>query len=105
MKTSYWIVLIVVIIVVFYFFNQQAKAAAINTTKDNAINTGSASYSAGLALASLIGSTKCGKNGNPPCTITDLHNAGWSPDQISSAEQGSGTVKNFFLCQNFGVNC
>lgn len=47
----------------------------------------------------------CGKNGNPPCTVTDLQNAGWSPEEIKTAEAASTTLQKALLCQQFGIGC
>lgn len=98
-----WIVAAIIVIIVIYFMNQKAKAAA-TATAPSLNQANNAGYLAGLGLANLIGNTHCGKNGNPPCNITDLHNAGWSPEQVSSAQQASTSVQSLW-CANFGVNC
>lgn len=99
MKPLPLIIIAVIIIVLAYLYLNKPTTTI---TKPVLNNNG---YAAGLALANLISGTKCGKNGNPPCTPKDLADAGWTQDQIVAAEQGSTTVQNFYLCENFGVNC
>lgn len=50
-------------------------------------------------------SLTCGKNGNPPCTVEDLQKAGWTSEQIKTADEASKTIQQAFLCANFGIGC
>lgn len=102
MKALPWIIVAILVLIVLYSFTKP-KVTTPNTSQLNQANQGG--FNAGLALANLIGSTSCGKNGNPPCTITDLTNAGWSPSQISDAQAGSQQVQATWLCLNTGYGC
>lgn len=102
MKTFVWVIVIVVVLLLLYSFTK-AKAPVVSgsTVAPKPTNP----YLAGLNLLNTIQTTNCGKYGNPPCTIQDLQAAGWTPDQIASAQQASQTTSNLYLCQTFGIGC
>lgn len=111
MKTLPWILLgiVVIIAIILYTMNRNSSLLAAsllnkNQTKPTS-NTNENPYALGLSLAQLINNTQCGKNGNPPCTIQDLQNAGWSPEQIASAQAGTQTASQAYLCVEFGIGC
>lgn len=105
MKQLPWILLIIIIAIAAYLlFNKPKTTTLLNTTQPNPSNASSI-YAAGLALINLISATKCGKNGNPPCTVQDLQNAGWTPEQIAAAQEASQTTSSVYLCQMYGINC
>lgn len=105
MKALPWVLLVIVLLVAVVLYMMQRNAAALNAAMINNNKDPNNPYALGLSLAQLIGNTKCGKNGNPPCTVQDLQEAGWTPEQIGQASVASNTLQNFWLCENFGVNC
>lgn len=96
-------ILLIGVIVYLYMLNQKAKQFA--ATKPPNVTNYNSGYELGLNLANLIANTKCGKEGRPPCTKTELQASGWSPEQIAAAEAGSTSLSNWSLCYNLGINC
>lgn len=99
MKHFPWIVVVILVVVILYLYMKKPTSSP-STVVPNANN-----YAAGLALVNLINNTKCGKNGNPPCTVKDLQNSGWTPAQISAAQAGSQSLSTTLLCEQYGINC
>lgn len=109
MKTFLTIVITLVIVLLILWFLNKKKQDTQKVTLNNNVNVSQSSTSglaaAGMSLANLIANTKCGKNGNPPCTTSDLQQAGWSQEQIAQAQAGSNVVKDWSLCYNLGIGC
>lgn len=104
------IVTLAIVALLLYILNKQKQAAqklvlSQNVNVNQQQPSTGALAQAGMSLANLIANTKCGKNGNPPCTKEDLQQAGWSQEQISQAEAGSTALSNWSLCYNLGIGC
>lgn len=111
MKSLPWVLLgiTILIVIILYVMNKNSSllaASLINKNPNSNSNSQTSNpYALGLSLAQLIGNTKCGKDGNPPCTIQDLQAAGWSPEQIATAQEATQNVSSFFLCADYGIGC